>query len=42
MFSSDRLYRKGKITSLKSLLKIKSAGLVITVIAALLMINPKI
>lgn len=41
VFSSDRLFRSGKITSLKTLLKIKGAGLLVSIIATILMIYGK-
>jgi hypothetical protein len=37
VFGSDRYYKSGRIKSLKSLLKIKTSGLVLAVIGALLM-----
>lgn len=41
VFGSDRLYRKKKITSLKSLLIVKSSGLLGSVIGALVMFYGK-
>lgn len=37
VFVSDIFFRKGKIKDIKSLLKIKSAGLAITVIGMIIM-----
>ncbi len=38
VFGSDRFYKKGKIEDLKTLLKIKSAGLGLTVLGMIIMI----
>lgn len=38
VFGSDRFFKKGKIKDLKSLLKIKSAGLGLTVLGMIIMI----
>jgi hypothetical protein len=37
VFASDIFFRKGKIKDMKSLLKIKSAGLAITIIGMIIM-----
>lgn len=38
VFGSDRFFKKGKIKDLKTLLKIKSAGLGLTVLGMIIMI----
>lgn len=38
VFGSDRLYKKGKIPDLKSLLIVKSTGLGITIVGVVIMI----
>jgi hypothetical protein len=38
VFGSDRFFKKGKIKDLKSLLKIKSAGLGMSVLGMIIMI----
>ncbi|KUK73521.1 MAG: Uncharacterized protein XD91_0600 [Clostridiales bacterium 38_11] len=38
VFGADRLFKKGKIEDLKTLLKIKSAGLGLTVLGMIIMI----
>ncbi|WP_183108787.1 hypothetical protein [Thermohalobacter berrensis] len=39
LFGSDFYFKKGKIKSLKTLLKIKLSALVIAILATLLMLN---
>ncbi|MBS4539238.1 hypothetical protein GOQ27_12250 [Clostridium sp. D2Q-11] len=41
VLGADRQYRKGKITDLKSLLKVKLVGLGITVVSVIFMIYGK-
>ncbi|WP_425448147.1 hypothetical protein [Dethiothermospora halolimnae] len=41
VFGSDRLFKKGKISSLKTLLIVKSSGLLVAIVAVLVMFYGK-